>query len=195
MITTLTPVKRFWRMLKPDKTEIRNVYIYAIFNGLIGLSLPLGIQAIVNLIQGGQINSSWVILVSIVLLGIAFSGVLQIYQMYIVENLQQKIFSRAAFEFAYRVPRIRMETLYKHYAPELMNRFFDTISLQKGMSKILIDFSTAAIQLIFGLLLLSFYHSFFILFSVALILLVYVIFLFLGRRGLDASLEESKYIC
>ncbi|MEL6255537.1 MAG: ABC transporter ATP-binding protein [Bacteroidota bacterium] len=193
MTTTLTPVKRFWRMLKPDKTEIRNVYIYAIFNGLIGLSLPLGIQAIVNLIQGGQINSSWVILVSIVLLGIAFSGVLQIYQMYIVENLQQKIFSRAAFEFAYRVPRIRMETLYKHYAPELMNRFFDTISLQKGMSKILIDFSTAAIQLIFGLLLLSFYHSFFILFSVALILLVYVIFLFLGRRGLDTSLDESKY--
>ncbi|MEM6803350.1 MAG: ATP-binding cassette domain-containing protein, partial [Bacteroidota bacterium] len=100
---------------------------------------------------------------------------------------------RAAFEFAYRVPRIRMETLYKHYAPELMNRFFDTITLQKGMSKILIDFSTAVIQLVFGLLLLSFYNSFFILFSFGLLVLVYAIFLNLGRRGLDTSLKESKY--
>lgn len=193
MSTKLTPVKRFWRLLKPDKSEIRNVYIYAIFNGLIGLSLPLGIQAIVNLIQGGQINFAWVILVGIVILGIAFSGIIQIFQLYIVENLQQKIFSRAAFEFAYRVPRIRMETLYKHYAPELMNRFFDTITLQKGMSKILIDFSTAVIQLVFGLLLLSFYNSFFILFSFGLLILVYAIFLNLGRRGLDTSLKESKY--
>lgn len=193
MTTTLSPVQRFWRMLKPDQKEIRNVYIYAIFNGLIGLSLPLGIQAIVNLIQGGQMNSSWVILVGIVLMGVAFTGILQIYQLYITENLQQKIFARAAFEFAYRIPRIRMETLYKHYAPELMNRFFDTISLQKGLSKILIDFSTAGIQLIFGLLLLSFYHSFFILFSITLILLIYAIFLFTGRKGLFTSLQESKY--
>ncbi|MEM6806120.1 MAG: ABC transporter ATP-binding protein, partial [Bacteroidota bacterium] len=76
METKLTPVKRFWRLLKPDKSEIRNVYIYAIFNGLIGLSLPLGIQAIVNLIQGGQMNFAWVILVGIVILGIAFSGII-----------------------------------------------------------------------------------------------------------------------
>ena len=61
------------------------------------------------------------------------------------------------------------------------------------MSKILIDFSTAVIQLIFGLLLLSFYNSFFILFSIGLLFLVYAIFLFLGRRGLETSLKESKY--
>ena len=28
-----------------------------------------------------------------------------------------------------------MEELYQYYAPELMNRFFDTISVQKGLSK------------------------------------------------------------
>jgi len=193
MTSTLTPVQRFWLLLFPDRKEIRNVYIYAIFNGLISLSLPLGIQAIVNLIQGGQINTSWVILVIIVLLGVAFSGVLQIFQLYITENLQQKIFSRAAFDFAYRLPRIRMEILYKHYAPELMNRFFETITLQKGLSKILIDFSTAAIHMIFGLLLLSLYHSFFILFSIVLIGLVYTIFRILGKKGLETSLMESKY--
>lgn len=188
-----SPMQRFWALLKPDKKEIRNVYVYAVFNGLVNLSLPIGIQAIINLIQGGQINASWVLLVLIVIFGIAFSGYLQVSQLKITENLQQKIFSRAAFEFAYRIPRIKLEALYRHYAPELMNRFFDVVSVQKGLSKILIDFSTASIQVFFGLVLLSLYHPFFIFFSVILMVLVYLIFRFTAKRGLITSLNESKH--
>lgn len=188
-----TPMQRFWALLKPDKKEIRNVYVYAIFSGLVNLSLPIGIQAIINLIQGGQINASWFLLILIVIGGIAFSGYLQISQLRITEHLQQKIFSRAAFEFAYRIPRIKLEALYKHYAPELMNRFFDVVSVQKGLSKILIDFSRASIQVLFGLLLLSLYHPFFIIFSLILVVLVVLIFRFTAKRGLVTSLKESKY--
>lgn len=189
----LTPVDRFWRLLKPDNAEIRNIYIYAIFNGLVYLAVPLGIQAIVNLIQGGQISTSLLILVLFVTLGLLISGVFQVLQLRISENIQQKIFARASFEFAYRLPRIRMEELYRHYAPELMNRFFDTISLQKGLSKILIDFSTASLQVFFALLLLSLYHPFFILFSLILVLLIGFIFRFTAQRGLATSIVESKH--
>jgi ABC-type bacteriocin/lantibiotic exporter with double-glycine peptidase domain len=188
-----TPVQRFWRLLQPDHKDVRNVYIYAAFNGLVALSLPLGIQAIVNLIQGGQVNTSWIILVSFVVLGIAVTGVLQIVQLRITENLQQRIFTRAAFEFSFRLPRVKMEALYNHYAPELMNRFFDTIVVQKGLSKILIDFSVASLQVVFGLVLLSFYHPFFIIFGVILVLLVLAIFRFTARKGMTTSLKESKY--
>ena len=189
----LTPMQRFWRLLHPDRREIRNVYVYAVFNGLINLSLPLGIQAIVNLIQGGQVSTAWIVLVSVVVLGVAATGVLQIAQLRITENLQQKIFARSAFEFAYRMPKVKMESIYKHYAPELMNRFFDTLTVQKGLSKLLIDFSIAVLQVLFGLILLSFYHPFFILFSLILIILVYAIFRFTGKPGLQTSLNESKY--
>lgn len=183
---------RFWLLLKPDAKEIRNVYIYAIFLGLVQLSLPIGIQSIVNLIQGGQMSTSWIILVGCVILGIVVSGILQISQLQISEHLQQKIFARAAFEFAYRIPKIKLEALYHHYAPELMNRFFDIVSVQKGLSKILIDFSTASIQTVFGLLLLSLYHPFFIIFSLILVVLVYTIFRLISKRGLETSLKESK---
>ena len=191
--TELTPMRRFWRLLQPDQKEIRNVYAYAIFNGLVSLSLPLGIQAIVNLIQGGQVSTSWIVLVVFVVMGVALTGILQIVQLRITENLQQKIFTRAALEFSFRIPRIKLEALYKHYAPELMNRFFDVVSVQKGLSKILIDFSAASLQVIFGLILLSLYHPFFILFSLVLVVLVYAIFRFTAKKGLDASLNESKY--
>ncbi len=190
---TLSPTKRFFLLLQPDKKEIKNVYIYAIFSGLLSLSLPLGIQAIVNLIQGGQMNTSWIVLVVFVVLGVAFTGILQIFQLRITENLQQRIFTRAAFEFAYRIPRIKMEALYKHYAPELMNRFFDILSVQKGLSKMLLDFSTALLHIIFGIILLSFYHPFFILFGLILIVLIIGIIAFTGKRGLATSLVESKH--
>ncbi|MCR9172308.1 MAG: ATP-binding cassette domain-containing protein [bacterium] len=188
----LTPLKRFWLLLKPDKIEIRNIYIYAIFIGLINLSLPIGIQAIINLIQGGAVSTSWIVLIFFVVGGIALSGILQIKQLHITENLQQKVFSRAAFEFAYRVPRIRLERLHKHYAPELMNRFFDIVSIQKALPKIMIDFSSAGIQAFFGLILLSLYHPFFILFSLFLIVIVMLILRVTVRRGLETSLDESK---
>lgn len=169
------------------------MYIYSIFNGLVNLTLPLGIQAIINFIQGGQVSTSWVVLVFLVVLGVAVTGGLQIAQIRIVENLQQKIFTRAAFEFAHRIPKIRMEVLYKHFPPELMNRFFDTISVQKGLSKIIIDFSTATLQVILALILLSLYHSFFIFFSLLLIIVLYLIIRFTFSQGLEASLEESKH--
>ena len=190
--TPLSPTQRFWRLLSPDGRDIRAVYTYSVFSGLVGLSLPLGIQAIVNLIQGGQVNTAWVVLVVVVVAGILFTGILQIYQLKIVENLQQKVFSRASFEFAHRIPRIRMEVMYKHYAPELMNRFFDIMSVQKGLPKILIDFSTAALQILFGLLLLSFYHSFFVFFSIFMVFLVFLVFKLTYSRGLNSSLKESK---
>lgn len=190
---TLTPLKRFWRLLEPDKKEIKNVYIYAVFAGLVSLSLPLGIQAIINLIQGGQISTSWIVLVVLVILGIGLTGILQVFQLRITEDLQQKIFTRAAFEFAYRIPRIKLETLYKKYAPELANRFFDILTVQKGLSKMLINFSSATLQILFGLILLSLYHPFFILFSFVLVLLVAAIIRFTAQKGLTTSLSESKY--
>ena len=189
----ISPIKRFWLLLKEDKSDITRIYTYAVFHGLVNLSIPLGIQAIVNLIQGGQVSSSWIVLVAIVVAGVVFSGVLQLLQLRIIEDMQQKLFVRSAFEFTFRIPKIKAEAIDKYNAPELMNRFFDTLSIQKGLSKILIDFSTATLQVLFGLLLLSFYHPFFILFSFALLLLVYIIYILTAKRGLDTSLNESKF--
>jgi len=193
MNKSITPIQRFWKLLKPDIKEVRNIYVYSIFRGLIGLSLPLGIQAIVNLIQGGKINTSWVVLVVIVVLGIILTGVLQIFQLRITENLQQKIFARTAFAFSYRIPRIKMEALYKHYAPELMNRFFDIGSVQKGLSKILVDLSAAVFMVVFSLVLLSVYHPFFMIFSIVMLIFIYGIFQLTAKKGLATSLVVSKF--
>lgn len=188
-----TSWQRFINLLSLDKKDVYQIAYYAVFAGMVSLTLPLGIQAIINLLQAAQPTTSWVVLVVLVTLGVAFTGILQLMQLRIIENIQQKIFTRSAFEFAYRFPKIRMSELSDFYPPELANRFFDTLTIQKTLSKLLVEVPAAFLQITFGLILLSFYHPFFIAYGLLLLGLIYIVFQFTYRRGLTTSLEESKY--
>ncbi|MBP6038775.1 MAG: ATP-binding cassette domain-containing protein [Flavobacterium sp.] len=189
----MKPLQRFKNLILIDKQDIYQIFLYSIIAGLISLSLPLGIQSIINFIQAGKVSTSWMVLVFIVVIGVAIVGLLKIMQFRITENLQQKIFVRSSFEFAYRFPKIKFNQLQDQYPPELANRFFDTLTVQKGVSKLLLDSSGAALQIIFGIILLSLYHSFFIFFGLLLLLLLYLIFKINFNKGLQTSLKESKY--
>ncbi|WP_298534620.1 peptidase domain-containing ABC transporter [uncultured Algibacter sp.] len=189
---SMTPWQRLLGLLQLERKDILQIFYYAIFSGVISLSLPLGIQAIINLIQGAQVSTSWIVLVTLVTLGVAFAGALQLMQLRIIETIQQRIFTRSSFELSYRFPKIKMSELRNYYPPELANRFFDTLTIQKSLSKILIDVPTAVLQILFALILLSFYHPFFIIFGLLLLVLIFVVFKFTAKKGLDTSLKESK---
>jgi ABC-type bacteriocin/lantibiotic exporter with double-glycine peptidase domain len=189
----MRPLTRFKRLIEIDKKDIYQIFWYAIFAGIISLSLPLGIQSIINFIQAGKISTSWIVLVIIVVLGVTLVGLLKVMQFRISENLQQKIFVRSSFELAYRFPKIKQKEYYNQYPPELANRFFDTLNIQKGVSKLLLDSSTALLQIFFGIILLSLYHSFFIFFGLTLLFLLYFIYKVNFDIGLNTSLKESKY--
>lgn len=189
----MSPLKRFYNLLSLDRRDVSQIFFYAIFAGLVSLSLPTGIQAIVNFIQSGQVSASWIVLIVLVVFGVALTGILSLMQLRITENLQQKIFIRSSFEFATRMSKIKFSELYNTYPPELANRFFDTLTIQKGASKLLIDFSAALLQIVFGIILLSLYHPYFIVFGILLVGLLYLIFKFSYNKGLDTSMKESKY--
>lgn len=190
---TLNPITRLIRLLHAERSQINYIFFFALVTGLISLVLPLGIQATVELISGGVFFSSVYVLIGIVILGVIFGGVLQIIQISLVEHLQRRIFTKASLEFAYRIPRLKAESIISNYAPELVNRFFDIITIQKGLPKLLIDFTSGIIQIAFGLLLLSLYHPFFVFFSIGLVSILIIIFYLTGPKGLRSSIEESKY--
>ena len=189
----MSPIERFKNLIIVDKKDIYQLLIYAVLAGLISLSIPLGIQSIINFIQAGKVSTSWIVLVFVVVIGVAFVGILKIMQFRITENIQQKIFVRSSFEFAFRFPKIKFNQIYRHSPPELANRFFDTLTVQKGFSKLILEVSTSALQILFGILLLSLYHPFFIFFGIILLVLLYLIFKINFYTGLNTSLKESKY--
>ena len=187
------PFKRFLRLLGLDRSDIASIIVYSVFSGLITLTIPLGVQAIINFIALGQISTSWVVLTFIIALATAIAGAMRVMQLIITENIQVKLFTRSAFEFAYRMPKFRLSKLKDQYAPELANRFFDTLSIQKGLPKIVMDFSDSVLQIFFGLALLALYHPFFVAFGIVLIILLVSVILTTAPAGLRTALKESKY--
>jgi ABC-type bacteriocin/lantibiotic exporter with double-glycine peptidase domain len=188
---------KLFRLLRLDGKEITALYLLSILSGLIQLSLPLGIQAIINfaIVATGrnQLPASMWVLILLVVLGVLFTGMLKINQMKIVEKIQQKIFTRFSFEFSYRIPKLNVKSIDQYHLPELVNRFFDIPTLQKSLAKLLLDIPTAVIQLCFGLILLAFYNSVFIVFGIILLVVLYLILYISSPKGFEASLEESNY--
>lgn len=185
--------RKFYALLRLDRKDVSAIYAFSILAGLVQLSLPLGIQTIISFVMAGSISTSIIVLIVLVVAGVFIYGLLQVRQMQIIEKIKQKIYTRYAFEFADRIPKLNIEKLDKYYLPELVNRFFDTISLQKGIEKILLDVPSALIQIIFGIILLSFYHPVFIGFGALLLLLLYVILRNTLPKGFAASMEASEF--
>ena len=189
-------LNKFIKIIRLEKKEVTAIYFYAVLSGVIQLTLPLGIQTIINFSQAAagtaNLPVSIILLIFIVLIGILVSGILQVNQMKIVEKIEQSIFTRFSLDFANKIPKIDSKELNNDHLPELMNRFFEVINLQKGLSKILLDIPLAVIQIVFGLVLLSFYNSTFIILGLLLILLLYFIFNYTSKKGLIASYNESE---
>ncbi len=188
-----TPVQRLGELLLLEKGNIVLVYAYATLVGLFSLTLPLGVQAIIGLVSGGLFLQPIVILIAGVVLGTIITGVLQILQLEAVERIQQRIFARVALEFSLRVPRVSVEPSLMGDLPERMNRFFEVVTIQKSLGKLLTGTTTALLQVVFGLLLLTFYHPYFTLFGILLVVSLGVLLLVTGPRGLETSLMESKF--
>lgn len=190
-------LRRFFEVIRLEKREVSAIYFFAILSGLIQLTLPLGIQAIINFAQAAagqsKLPASMWLLILLVVLGVLAAGIMQISQMRVVEKIQQRIFTRYAFEFSYKIPKLKTTVTDGYYMPELVNRFFDTVSLQKALAKLLVDIPLAVIQILFGLILLSFYNPVFIILGLLLLAVLYMVLVYTAKPGLEASLRESDY--
>ncbi|MEO5592431.1 MAG: ATP-binding cassette domain-containing protein [Chitinophagaceae bacterium] len=176
-----------------DRSDLIYVYTLAIFAGLVQLSLPLGIQSIIGFVMAGSISTSIVILIGLVVFGVFINGLLQVRQLQTIEKVKQKLFLRYALEYADRLPKLNIEKLDNEYLPEIVNKFFDSISLQKSIDKLVIDLPAAIIQVLLGLLLLAFYHPVFIAFGVLLLVAVFLIIRFTSSQGLSTAMDASSY--
>lgn len=180
-----------FKYVTKEKKDVTNIYFYAILNGLVQLSVPLGIQSIVSFVMGATMATSIYILIAFVVLGTWLVGYFRLKVMQIIEKIQQKIFVEFSLAFAEKLPKVNLSATRKYYLPELVNRFFDTQNLQKGISKILLEIPTALIQILFGILLLSFYHPWFLVFGALVIICVIFIFRFTMESGIKSSIDES----
>lgn len=186
-----TPFQRFIRMVRLDARDLGIILCYTLLTGILGLAVPLAAQALVNTIAVGIFLQPLVVLSVVVLVLLLFRGFLRLLKMYLVEVLQQRVFVRVALRLADHLPRIRQESLSQAYAPELANRFFDALTIQKSWAKLLLEGPAAILQSFVGLLLMAFYSPLLLAFDVVLVAGGLAVLFGLGWGGVRTSIRES----
>jgi ABC-type bacteriocin/lantibiotic exporter with double-glycine peptidase domain len=190
-----SPFHRFAALLRPELPEIRIILVLSIISGILYLATPLTADAVVNNFAFGGEQPVYVqaliVLAVFLMFLLGMLGVLRAGQQYAMELIQRRIFVRLTADLAFRLPRVPLEILEKHQGPELVNRFFDVVTVQKSASGLLLDGINVIFSTLIGLVVLGFYHPLLLSFaSVLLVLLVLVVFI-PGRRAVRTSIDES----
>lgn len=185
------PIQRLTWLLWEDRTDLIVLVIYAIVTALLSLAVPLASQALVNTISAGVSTQPLFVLTGAVLTGLLIAGLLQVLRASLVEIMQQRVFARVALRLTHNIPRLDARALSQHNASELMNRFFDVLTVQKAWSKIAQDGPGAFVEVLVGLGLLSLYGA--NMFALALVLVAAGVFVLVlcSWGGLRTQLKES----
>jgi ABC-type bacteriocin/lantibiotic exporter with double-glycine peptidase domain len=183
------PIRRVWELVRAERRDLWVVLVYAAGIGLLSLAVPMAVASLVNTVAFGTVLQQVVVLTAFVLVGLSFEGVMASLQFLVVELLQRRVFVRVALDLAHRLPVARGDD---RNLPELVNRFFDVVTLQKTAASLLLEGLALVLQALIGTLLLAFYHPALLAFDAVLVVGIAVILLPLGRGAIATSLEESR---
>lgn len=167
------------------------IVVYGAAGAVLTLAVPLTVDALISNLTFGTLLTPLVVLVGVLLGCLVLQGLLRALQVYVAEVIERRIFVRVAGDLAWRVPRVQISAFDRRSGPELLNRFFDTITLQKSSSKLLIAVTNIVLQSGVGMTVLAFYHPFLLVFVLLLLIAVGVLLFGLGFRGVRTSIGES----
>lgn len=184
------PILELADILLNEKQNLGVFLIYALIISLLYLAVPLAAQILVNTIAAGILFQPLLLISVTVLIGLLFLGVLRIFQFFIAEIIQRKVFAKVSLDIAYKLPKVAQEQFNKIYAPELVNRFFDVVTIQKSLMLILLEVPASVLQIAVGIILMGLYSPLLIIFDFILIVAIAAIAL-LGYRGVETSIDES----
>ncbi|TGK50529.1 ABC transporter ATP-binding protein [Leptospira kanakyensis] len=186
-------LKQISHLIRMESKDVWIVFIYGIGIGILSLVVPVATSSLVNIVAFGVLIQPVIILTLLVVFFLGFAGAMQTIQIYVVEILQRRVFVRIATEFAVKFPKIRQDVLDKHHNPELVNRFFDTMTIQKSIHSLLVDGLSVVLTTVIGFVLISFYHPIFIVFSFLILFIGgYWVTYRLGKPAAENYIKISK---
>jgi putative ABC transport system ATP-binding protein len=188
----LSSVSRLRRLLALEAVDVGTLAWYSAAIGLLSLAVPVAVQSLVNTVAFTALAQPILVLSLLVMLGLSLAAWLRALRLQTLERLQQRILVRATHDAIVRVTRARLSALRRQGGPELMNRFFEVVTIQKAAAKLLVDGMSIVLQSAVSLLLLAFYHPALLAFDVVLIIAIGIVIFPLGRGGIETAAEESK---
>jgi ABC-type bacteriocin/lantibiotic exporter with double-glycine peptidase domain len=188
----ISPVSRLWKQILMERRDLTAVLVFSIVVGTLALATPIAVEALVNTVAFGRYVQPVVVLAILLFTFLSFSAAIRVLATYVVEILQRRLFVRTVEDLAYRLPRMQREQLDNRHGPELVNRFFDIVTVQKATSTLLLDGVNLVLQTAIGMIVLAFYHPFLLGFDLFLLCFVGFVVFVLGRGAVRTSIQESR---
>jgi len=185
------PFARLNHLLQPERKDIAAVVVFAVAVAVLSLATPIAVESLVNTVAFGVLMWPVIVIAGILMSCLGLAAAIRAMQVYVIECLQRRLFVRVVADYAHRLPRLNLEAFDHRYGPELANRFFDVINLQKSVAFLLLDGAALVVTALVGMVVLAFYHPFLLGFDILLILLISFIVFVLGWGGVRTSLHES----
>ena len=187
-----TPSQRLAALLWLERRDGVVVMIYGLITGLLSLATPLAIQVLINWLAFGALLQPIILLGGLLLLSLSIVAGLRLLQRVAIETIERRIFVRMVSDLTTRLARVEASALDGLHGPELANRFFDVLTLQKAIRSLLLDGFTALLQIGVAVILLGLYNPWLLVFDVLLLLGMYIVLVPLGRNAEYTAIKESK---
>ena len=173
-----------------DRTTILSIMMIGLLVSLLSLSIPIAAQTLINLIAFGKLLQPVITLSIIVFVTMMALGALHVWQIVIVEVIQQKLMVKITLNLTDQFTHLSLENFSSHHGPELVNRFFEVVTIKKSLASLLLYGINLGLQLFFGLLLLMLYHPLFLIFDGFIIAGILLIIFIPYHKGLETAQEE-----
>ncbi len=185
------PYTRLRQLLQPERRDIAAVVMFAAAVAVLSLATPIAVESLVNTVAFGVLMWPVLVITGILMTCLGLAAAIRAMQVYVVECVQRRLFVRVVADYAHRLPRIRLDAFDRRYGPELANRFFDVLNLQKSLATLLLDGVALVVTVLVGMVVLAFYHPFFLGFDILLLVMIAFVLFALGGGGVRTALHES----
>ncbi len=189
---SLSSMGRIRGLVDAERSDVVVILVFAIATGVLALATPLAIQVLITWLAFGALLQPVLTLAAVLLVFLGFAAVLRALQRHAVEIVQRRLFVRLLRDVSERLTRVRVSAFDKSSGQELVNRFFDVLTVQKAAASLLVDGASAALQAIVGLSLLAFYHPVLLVFDIVVVIMLIVVLIPLGRGATKTAIKESK---
>lgn len=185
----------FELILKPEKRFYGLMLVYAVAISALSLSLPLSVQVLISTVANTALLQPVIVLSAMLFALLTFAGFFAATQVYLMELFERRFYARVVSEVSLRLIYAQPAYMQSINRDELINRYFDIMTVQKSLPPLLVGALATILQTIVGVTVTSFYHPLFLFFNIAVLIGGYVVFRIFHRGASNTSvtLSGSKY--
>ncbi len=177
------------KILWKDSSLFWMSIIYGISISFLSLAVPLSVQFLINSVSFTAIMRPAIVLGLVLLILLVFWGAFSALQFFVTEIFQRRFFARITAEVTILLLKSKQQG---KEAVEAVNYFFETVTIQKIIPKFLTKTFSTILQGIIGLILISFYHPIFFIFSIFISVIIYLIWFCFYKKAISSSLTKSQ---